>query len=622
MASQNVTVNISRNKKLEDVIMTFFTKAGGLFECNACSKLLRGYNFIMKQHLKSHHLNLWESYLCMLGTDMKKDHKRSVKPTLSKKSVLKCQVDFVSAAGVKVSLSLPESRVPRDKFLNDDLSVMESLNGFKGRMQKEFNKDPYGPYMGPFDQSEKLPLKLQLPKSELTFQSYTEFRHNGTECQSYSIKKSYREIDDLEKIDSLEIKVADSATNKDKIVYTCKSHQCRIPCICKDCCVSDSQCKLHKIKHADMFDYERDSMTIRSSETVFKDSSFLSNSYTIRYPKIPIDCSQCSNDLLHHNLYHLKYHESCKFCLQIRHKLKPSTVQALQREVKFHEKYMSCICPHCDKEFVERHKRDEHVEYAHGKKRLVCSLCDEHFASKQALVYHEDMVHKNVSYRKKFMDIDCPHCDQKFLEKLKRDNHVKYVHGNNRLVCNLCEENFASKQALVYHEDTVHKKSKQVNCEECESSFTSSISLKNHRKYVHSDVRRFTCCLCGALFKQKKDRTFHIRNKHQVNTNDHYMNEWNIPEERTRFQCNLCDSSYKYKKGLEAHKKENHDIQSIGSDSERKFKCDVCSLSYKNKKGLKEHKEIKHETHSFSCKICGKTFGQKNNCLRHERNHK
>ena len=109
MASQNVTVNISRNKKLEDVIMTSFTKAGGLFECNACSKLLRGYNFIMKQNLKSHHLNLWESYLCMLGTDMKKDHKRSVKPTLSKKSVLKCQVDFLSDSGVKVSLSLPES---------------------------------------------------------------------------------------------------------------------------------------------------------------------------------------------------------------------------------------------------------------------------------------------------------------------------------------------------------------------------------------------------------------------------------------------------------------------------------------------------------------------------------
>jgi uncharacterized Zn-finger protein len=189
-------------------------------------------------------------------------------------------------------------------------------------------------------------------------------------------------------------------------------------------------------------------MTIRSSESMFKDSSFLSNSYTIRYSNIPIDCSRCARDLVHHNLYHLKYHESCKFCLQIRHKLKPTTLKGFHKEVKFHNNF---ICPHCDQEFVEKHKRNKHEEYAHGYKRLECSFCDENFASRQALVYHEDIVHKEVIFHKKFMNVICPHCDQKYFEKLKRDKHVEYAHGNNRLVCNLCEEHFASQQALMYH---------------------------------------------------------------------------------------------------------------------------------------------------------------------------
>ena len=134
----------------------------------------------------------------------------------------------------------------------------------------------------------------------------------------------------------------DMSTEKNgKIRFTCRKGNCKIPCICKECCESGSQCKLHKIKHADLFNYEQDSMTIRSSEIVFKDSSFLSNAYTIRYPNIPISCHPCARDLQHHNLYHIKYHESCKFCLQILHMLKPVvTVKNFLEEINWHTKYL------------------------------------------------------------------------------------------------------------------------------------------------------------------------------------------------------------------------------------------------------------------------------------------
>ena len=63
--------------------------------------------------------------------------------------------------------------------------------------------------MGPFDQSEKLPLNIQLPQSQLDFRRYTEYRHEeSTICHSYGIKDSYNAIADHEKIESLEIIVA------------------------------------------------------------------------------------------------------------------------------------------------------------------------------------------------------------------------------------------------------------------------------------------------------------------------------------------------------------------------------------------------------------------------------
>ena len=167
--------------------MTFFSKAGRLIECNTCNKVLRGYNFILKQHLKANHKSLWASYLCKLGKGMRENENLSGEPLMTHSRFLKCQVGYVSAEGVNLSLLLPESRMTREHISQDDLVVEEAFDGFKGRIQKEYNGDTCGPYMGPYDQSEEIPLKLQLSKSGLNFQSYTEFRHSDSECQSFFI---------------------------------------------------------------------------------------------------------------------------------------------------------------------------------------------------------------------------------------------------------------------------------------------------------------------------------------------------------------------------------------------------------------------------------------------------
>ena len=67
MDTKNLSVSVSRNKKLDRIILTFFTKSGGLFQCKTCLKEIRGYNFLLKQHLKVHHGDQWGSYLDLIG---------------------------------------------------------------------------------------------------------------------------------------------------------------------------------------------------------------------------------------------------------------------------------------------------------------------------------------------------------------------------------------------------------------------------------------------------------------------------------------------------------------------------------------------------------------------------
>ena len=582
MATKDIRVNVSRNRKLENIIWMFFTQSGVLFSCNDCSKLVRGYNYLLKQHLKVDHEDLWIDYLSKIGSEMTRKttfpvhtRKEALKDTSlppPQGHFLKCQVSCKSGDGPATKLSLPESRETRKSVSNDNLIVSENLEGFKGRIQMEYNTDPIGPYMGPFDQHADLPMKLQLPLSSLSFDSYTEFVHDEEGiCQNFSIKSSYKSIDDHEKIDSLKLgndeseECDDINEDEETIVYTCLFKKCKIPCICKDCCMREPQCEIHKIRHDEKFNYEEDSMTIRSSEIFFKDSSFLSNSYTIRYANIPVRCHNCAKDLLHHNLYHLKYHESCKFCLQIRHKLTPTTRIGFQREVKDHDLYMQLICPDCDRKFASVNKKKRHIDYTHG----------------------------NI----------------------------------NRFNCSQCKKTFASQEALKHHGDVTHKVTETVKCDECGTSFTSKVNLNNHKKYAHSSVKGIKCSLCETSFKQRRDLNFHLANIHEIDRNDHYMNTLNDNEDKPRFECNLCDKTYKYKKDLTKHTKITHHIpeQNNQKDSDQladdRYKCELCGLSYKNKKSLNEHKQIKHEDISFNCSICGKSFNQKNNCTRHERNH-
>ena len=69
-------------------------------------------------------------------------------------------------------------------------------------------------------------------------------------------------------------------------------------------------------------------------------------------------------------MYHLKLHDTCKFCLQIDHKEKASTARGFKVELKNQKQYLDLICPHCDNDFSDSNKKQKHVHDAHGGGRV------------------------------------------------------------------------------------------------------------------------------------------------------------------------------------------------------------------------------------------------------------
>ena len=82
-----------------------------------------------------------------------------------------CVSDFQS--NETMELSFPKSRIKRNFT---ELQHADILSGFKRKVQVEYNNDPVGQYIRPYDQNKRLKLSVQLPRSKLDFENCTKFR--------------------------------------------------------------------------------------------------------------------------------------------------------------------------------------------------------------------------------------------------------------------------------------------------------------------------------------------------------------------------------------------------------------------------------------------------------------
>ena len=113
----------------------------------------------------------------------------------------------------------------------------------------------------------------------------------------------------------------------------------------------------------------------------------------------------------------------------------------------------------------------------------------------------------------------CPHCQQtKHKKSIRR--HIRDVHRNEKVTCELCGLKLTNMNKLRLHKRKVHEKSKakRVKCNFCDKTFIDQQKASFHETLTHQEVNEnpFECPSCEKSFKTKPNLQRHVRAKHYL----------------------------------------------------------------------------------------------------------
>jgi len=187
-------------------------------------------------------------------------------------------------------------------------------------------------------------------------------------------------------------------------------------------------------------------------------------------------------------------------CLLCPETLKSVSINKHLITMHFHEKdnpkyqemeeSIKKICPECGKEFVTAQKYRGHFYKEHGKivkKDHLCNICGTSYVTKFALSTHMETEHKTFQRY-------CVECDKTFHRKSSFVFHLK-EHHSQKIECTECGKRFSGRK-LLRHIKVNHVKEKEFPCKECPKQFAFKEKLKSHIQSVHLNLKPYGCENC------------------------------------------------------------------------------------------------------------------------------
>ncbi|KAG8173655.1 hypothetical protein JTE90_010541 [Oedothorax gibbosus] len=131
---------------------------------------------------------------------------------------------------------------------------------------------------------------------------------------------------------------------------------------------------------------------------------------------------------------------------------------------------------------------------------------------------------------------------------------------------------------------------KRFQCHQCKKSYSNKHNLKLH-SMTHSGMWPHVCHFCGKGFLHRKTMRLHML----THTRDY------------PYKCDVCDKQYPLKVYLQHHM--------LSHTGEKPYVCHFCNKRFSGKYHVQRHIRAQHfdkiqgPKTTFSCKLCGKTFG-------------
>lgn len=188
-----------------------------------------------------------------------------------------------------------------------------------------------------------------------------------------------------------------------------------------------------------------------------------------------------------------------------------STFSSLCVHLRRHANIRNFSCSDCDQKFITSSGLARHI-FTHAKQKpFQCSYCEMNFAARSDLSKHEQM-HTGKRYA-------CSKCNKAYTTSSNLKEHMKSHNPKSApKICSYCSFSCGSSNALASHIKSVHEQG-LIECDICKRLFTSLPSFTKHNANHHKNMSeknqpKVQCSICNRTYSNHKNLKEHNKRKH------------------------------------------------------------------------------------------------------------